>query len=148
MDDDAAGGAIGEPRPGGRTRILGFITAFICLQLVIPVTYYAGDDPADERFSWRMFSMRRAERCQVSVKEHVQSQGQVTQRDLKLSSVIHEGWKSALSRRRTDVIHAFFRWRCSEPDVTQVGLIRRCRDATGNPKEPDRILHRCALPGD
>ena len=148
MDDDAAGGAIGGPERGGRALILGFITAFICLQMVVPATYYAGDNPSDERFSWRMFSMRRAERCQISVQEHVGTPGQVTVRDLHLSSLIHEGWKSAISRRRTDVIQAFFRWRCEEAGVIQIGVIRSCRDATGGAKEPDRLLHRCLSAGD
>ena len=33
-----------------------FIVAVIASQIWLPLSYYLGDDPFDERFAWRMFS--------------------------------------------------------------------------------------------
>jgi hypothetical protein len=146
VDEDGARRPTDPAEGGKRSLAPGFIAIFLGLQLLIPATYYAGADPADERFSWRMFSMRRAERCQLSAEERGGS-ADSRPRTLNLSTLIHEGWKSALSRRRSEVIQAFFLWRCEEPGVFEVSLIRACRGATGQSLEPDRLQHICA-PGE
>lgn len=146
MDEDGAGQQRDGSRGRGRTLILVFITAFIGIQFLIPAAYYARDNQADERFSWRMFSMRRAERCQLSVREQSGPVGAQRTRKIQLSSLIHEGWKSAMARRRSEVIRAFFLWRCQEAQISQVTLTRSCRDATGRPLEPDRLVHVCSPP--
>ena len=136
VDDDVTGDEPGRISPW----IHGFIAVFLVVQVLAPVSYYLGDDPADERFAWRMFSMKRAERCRVIAREGVDDQP----REIPLVQVIHQGWRNAMGRRRLQVIEAFGAWRCEDPQVSSVVVERQCIDAKRRRLPPDILTHPCA----
>lgn len=138
-DESAASDA---PEGLRRRRVLGLAYALLAAQLLVPASYYLGASDADERFAWRMFSNRRAETCKVQATERREGPaGQV--QHLRLSAVMHRAWIHGLSRRRPGIVHKFFSWRCEDPQVSELALIRHCRSATGEPLPTDRIEHRC-----
>lgn len=136
-----------------RRRLIGlFIAGMLTLQIATPASYYLGDQAAmathttyDERFAWRMFSGKRAERCGVQVTEHVRGPDGPRSRTLRLSTVIHKAWENALTRWRPDVIDAFLDLRCAEPEVARVHLSRRCRTAAGQARPADVAERQCPL---
>jgi len=132
----------GVPEPGKtRLRTTAFIAVIVALQTLIPLGYYLGDDPYDERFSWRMFSAVRVVRCRAAVTEKVGEAGSV--RQVPLMTTIHEAWVSTLQRNRAGVIQAFLRRRCEEPDVTEVTLVNHCVNAGGTPIDPIEWARDC-----
>ena len=130
--------------PGRRRRVaLVVVAVSLLVQLVVPANYYIGEASADERFSWRMFSSRRAEKCRVQAFESTGSGGAGPMVKLRLPAIIHQSWINGLSRRRTAIVERFFEWRCDEPGVVEVKLVRHCRDALGETLPLDTIEHRC-----
>ncbi len=131
------------PEGPRRQRIVLLSLAVLVAQLLVPASYYIGERDADERFAWRMFSNRRAETCKVQATERRATDPEGASRRLRLSGLIHRAWIHGLSRRRPGIVDKFFSWRCEEPEVRSITLIRRCRSATGEPMPPDEIEHRC-----
>ncbi|MSP71161.1 MAG: hypothetical protein EXR76_03025 [Myxococcales bacterium] len=87
-----------------------FIAAFLAVQVLLPLRYYAGEDRFDERFAWRMFSNVRVVACQTRFTDA--SDGGAT--PVRASAEIHEVWTSLLNRARRSVIDGFARKWCSE----------------------------------
>ena len=131
----------------GRTRRLAnlFIAATLMVAVGGPATYYMQDDSYDERFAWRMFSGKRAERCAVQVVESREASGRTTRAALPLTRIIHKAWESGLKRLSPDIMSAFFDRRCQEPAVRELRLIRRCRRADGGTKPNDEVQHICPI---
>jgi hypothetical protein len=126
-----------------RRRILVVAALVVAAQMLVPATYYMGESDADERFAWRMFSNRRAESCQVQATERSGEGPAAISRRLRLSGLMHRAWIHGLSRRRPGIVEKFFSWRCEDPAVSQLALIRHCRSATGERLPSDTIEHRC-----
>jgi hypothetical protein len=124
-------------------RVLLVAYVILAAQLLVPASYYLGGSDADERFAWRMFSNRRAESCKVQATERRQDEPPGVAKTLRLSAVMHRAWIHGLSRRRPGIVDKFFSWRCEDPQVSELALIRRCRSATGEPMPTDTIEHRC-----
>ena len=131
------------PEGSRRHRIYAMAIVILSAQMIVPATYYLGDQGADERFAWRMFSNRRAETCKVQATEERASDPVGIKRPLRLSRLIHRAWIHGLSRRRPDIVNTFFSWRCGDPDVRSIALVRHCRNATGEPMPIDMIEHQC-----
>ena len=74
------------------------ILAFVLLQLLLPLAYYARKDPHDERFAWRMFSPMRMARCVPSAT--------IDDVPFNLAGEFHEAWLELASRGRFRVIEA------------------------------------------
>lgn len=142
MSADDGQALLGE-EPKGRRRawVRGFVVGFLLLQALVPLRYYLGDDPYDERFSWRMFSAVRVIECNTGVREMVGEPPRP--RAIQLMKVIHEAWVTALRRNREDVIRAFLARRCHEEDVREVVLVNQCVDARGERLEPMRWRRDC-----
>jgi hypothetical protein len=110
----------------------------VALQLAIPASYYLGrDDPDDERFAWRMFSVVRLKRCEVSASE---SDASGLRRPIEISSSLHASWVRSLERGRGSVIEHFLALRCAQRGVAASALERRCASASGHPL-PSAIYH-------
>lgn len=130
-----------EPKGRRRAWVRGLVVGLLLLQAVIPLRYYLGDDPYDERFSWRMFSAVRVIRCNTGVQERVGDARRP--RPVHLMKVIHEAWVTTLRRNREEVIRAFLARRCREEDVREVTLVSQCVDARGQRMEPMRWQRDC-----
>ena len=128
------------PRPGRPRRL---IAAVVLVSIATPASYYARGDTYDERFAWRMFSGKRAERCSVQVLETRRSAGRSQRTVLPLTRIIHKAWESGLKRLRPDIVNHFFDNRCEDPAVEALDLVRRCRHADGRAKPNDELHHAC-----
>ena len=120
------------------------IAGVLVSQIWLPLSYYLGDDPFDERFSWRMFSPVRMARCQVSATDH--SAGQAER--IRLGSKIHVVWVNLLKRARPSVIEAVSEKLCAdtktpapdirlsivctEPNAVTLGVCLNPRDDDGD----------------
>jgi hypothetical protein len=122
----------GEPDARWKPRVRIFLGVFLLLQALIPLRYYLGDDPYDERFSWRMFSAVRVHRCRVMAAETIGG----APRQIALSREIHRAWINTLSRNRDAVTRKFLRSRCEGEGVSEVRVTNNCVDPDGNRVDP------------
>ena len=83
------------------------IIAFLGVNIGMPLRYYFGDEPYDERFAWRMFSPVRMLRCEVDL---FGADG----RELRQSKLMHVVWMNLLKRARLQVLEAFARKYCAD----------------------------------
>ncbi|MEE2787063.1 MAG: hypothetical protein VX589_06960 [Myxococcota bacterium] len=97
-----------------------FIALFVVVQLALPLSYYLGNNPFDERFAWRMFSPVRLASCTVQAFEV--SNGQ--RRTIRLSKEIHQVWINLLRRARPDVIREVSRFLCEARSDTEKADVR------------------------
>ncbi len=130
----------GEPESGRRGPIRAFVIGVLLLQIAGPLSYYLGDDPYDERFSWRMFSEVRVRSCEVTVSETV---GGAT-RPVELRTAIHGAWIETLRRNRRAAIRALLRRRCDDDRTTAVHLENRCTSPGGRRLAPAEWSIECA----
>ena len=121
------------------------ILTTLILSIGVPASYYLGEESYDERFAWRMFSGKRAERCRVQVVETRVDEGQKTRVRLPLTRIIHKAWESGLRRLRPDIMEAFFAARCKESATQELLLIRQCVRADGSKKDNDEVRHSCPI---
>ena len=132
--DDAPVGA-------ARKRVVRFVVVLLLLQLVVPLSYYLQTgDPYDERFAWRMFSAVRLHSCRTTANERVGE----SEREIQLSSTLHQAWVNHLSRNRRDVVLAFLEARCDEEGVREVSVRNECTAPDGEPIEPQVYRRECA----
>ena len=94
---------------GGHSRVSLFIATFVAIQIAIPLAYYLGSNPYDERFAWRMFSPTRLAGCDV--KAYRVDAGQRQQ--IRLRREIHVVWYNLLKRARPAVIDAVGKKLCA-----------------------------------
>jgi hypothetical protein len=116
----------------GRSRALGgnlLIAAFLLFQIAMPLRYYLGGRGSDERFSWRMFSSVRMQRCDVQVYETTAEGGE---QQLKLARELQVAWIGMLERNRPQVVEKLLRRRCAAPGVRSVRYARACKDTDGS----------------
>jgi hypothetical protein len=128
-ETDPEGGSDASARPRRAANV--FIALFLLYQLAMPLSYYLGDGGYDERFSWRMFSTLRLQRCDVAVQERIGGEGG-TLRQVPLVQELQVAWINMLKRYRTDVVQKFMASRCRGDDVYEVRYVRRCADTDGS----------------
>lgn len=138
--------AVGEGRKRSRGRIASdvFIAAFLIVQLALPLRYYLGGGGADERFSWRMFSSVRMQRCDVVVDDIVDRNGARVPRKVDLRATIHGAWINILERYRSAVVEKMLRRRCAIPGVHAARYTRNCKNTDGSKQRPVRVEMDCA----
>jgi hypothetical protein len=132
-----------RPEPRRRGWINGFIAGWLLLQIGVPASYYLSDRSSDERFSWRMFSSVRLQRCTVDVAEILHTESGELRRPLALEPVLHAAWIHMLKRHRPAVVHRFLATRCAAPDVIGAVYQRRCVQPNGEALAPERVMLRC-----
>ena len=93
---------------------------FFSAQMWAAGSYYWGDYPWDERFSWRMFSTVRSLSCQVQMWESSE-QGQLCPdgqtahcTQVRLSSRYHMVWVNLLKRGRRQVLEKLAQQECTQ----------------------------------
>ena len=115
------------PLPSGknRTRSRVFITAFVVLQFLVPLTYLLRDDATDERFTWRSLSASDAPECEARVTvEHPDGEREL----VELESALHEDWVDYVRLGRQSVVDAFLQQQCGGRDISSVEVVTRCSD--------------------
>lgn len=96
-----------------------FIAAFVLIQLLLPLHYYAARrDPHDERFAWRMFSPMRMATCTPTFL--------VGGKPTALGATFHEAWIELARRGRFVVIEAMAARLCARHPGTEVRVSLDC----------------------
>jgi len=117
-----------HPSPKNRRRSGVFIGGFILLQFLIPLTYLAREDTADDRFTWRSFSGPDEPVCETSASlETIDGRRE----ELALKRWNHRDWVDYVGRNRRVVVEAFLQKQCEAEGVLEVELINRCGDDRG-----------------
>jgi len=102
----------------------GLIVAFVAVQLLAPLHYYAlRRDRNDERFAWRMFSPKRMMTCEPTFL--------VGGEKAKLAGIFHEGWIELAKRGRFAVLEEMGAQLCRDNPGKDVRLDLQCRHVDG-----------------
>jgi hypothetical protein len=126
------------------------IAAFLLFQLIMPLRYYLGGGGTDERFSWRMFSSVRMQKCDVRVDDILPGTAPALRggasvkgerRKVDLEATLQIAWVGMLERNRPAVVEKFLARRCQEPDVGAVRYRRTCQETDGS-RTPPLVLER------
>ena len=107
---------------------LAFIGLFLLYQIAMPLTYYLGGRGPDERFSWRMFSSVRMQKCSVRVDETVGGEA----RSVDLDREVQVAWVGMLERYRPAVVEKLLQRRCERAQASEVRYVRRCVETDGS----------------
>jgi len=108
------------------------IHLILCALLAIPLHYYTlNDDKRDERFSWRMFSPVRSERCGT--------QFFVDDLKVRASQHFHNAWVGIAQRGRKQVILKMAQTLCHKFPGKSVGVRIQC-EQTPNSTVRNRAL--------
>jgi hypothetical protein len=127
-----------KPQLRSRARVASdlFIAGFLLTQLALPLRYYLGGGGADERFSWRMFSSVRMQRCEVDVDDIVEREGQRVPRRVDLRATIHGAWVNILERYRPAAVEKMLQRRCALSEVRRARYTRHCKNPDGSKQPP------------
>lgn len=122
-----------EPPPAGpsgksRRRSTAFIAGFVLLQFLVPLTYLAREDAADERFTWRSFSEAAAPACETSASLE---RDDGTREAISIEKLIHQDWMAHLAQGRRAVVDALLQQQCEADGVLSVELVNRCDGERG-----------------
>jgi hypothetical protein len=127
-----SGDAFASP-PAGPARVIisVFIISWLLWQLAVPLSYYLGGDPEEERFTWRMFSgvWLLHKNCSVSVTEFRSQPGGGTRPvgQINLNRTLHREWVYQLTKNRRSVVEKFLRTRCQgDPSLAALEFVRAC----------------------
>jgi hypothetical protein len=107
---------------------LAFIGLFLLFQIAMPLTYYLGGRGPDERFSWRMFSSVRMQKCSVRVDETAAGE----ERAVDLDREVQVAWVGMLERYRPAVVEKLLQRRCERAQASEVRFVRRCVETDGS----------------
>jgi hypothetical protein len=124
---------------GSRTLANALIVAFLLFQVATPLRYYLGGRGPDERFSWRMFSTVRMQRCRVKVIETVGGEEQ----QLNLQKELQVAWSNMLERYRRPVVDKLLARRCAKVEASSVVFTRSCTDTDGSELPDDVVSLDC-----
>jgi len=126
---------------GSRINIL--VVVILLAQLLLPLRYYLGfAEGDDERFSWRMFSTVRLQRCEMTISD--QHAGSDVLVPVQLKPILQVAWISVLQRYRPSVVEAFLRFRCEGEGMAAAHYERRCVAPDGTSVPPNVLEMDCA----
>lgn len=123
-------------------RVALLVALWVAFQVALPLRYYFREDPYDERFSWRMFSAVRMQRCTLSVFERVDG----AEREIDLDRTIHVAWINMLRRNRAAVIDRFLDFACRRGGE-RVRFSNRCVEPDGEAAPPVVVTRVCKRSG-
>lgn len=117
-----------QPSGKARRRSSAFIAAFVLLQFLVPLTYLAREDTADERFTWRSLAEAAAPACETSAS--LEREGGEREA-IALEKLIHHDWMAYLAQGRRAVVDALLQKQCEADGVLSAKLVNRCGDKRG-----------------
>ena len=143
------------PMSRGTAQIPTLVTVFVVIQVVLPLTYYFGNDVFDERFAWRMFSPVRMARCALEVYLYDEPQP----KQVRLGKRFHVAWVNLAKRARPAVVDGMVKalcethndirinLSCEAPESSRIGICIDSQDRDGD-GIPDGYARRlgCNLP--
>jgi hypothetical protein len=115
------------------------IAAFLLFQIAMPLRYYLRGGGTDERFSWRMFSSIRMQKCDMSVRETADGQ----ERKVDIDRAVQVAWVGMLERDRPAVVEKFLARRCAIEGVSSVHYHRACQETNGSWSQPLDLVMDC-----
>ena len=139
------------PHPTGKTRQRSalFITFFVALQFLIPLTYLVREDASDERFTWRSLAEPDPAPCE-SYAELIRADG--ARENVPLQALVNEEWVRYVQRGRRAVVDALLVEQCEAEGVDRDELVNRCEGESGTRRysrpcggEPTRTARRAAV---
>ena len=136
--------------PTGRARMWRntVIVLFLLYQVIMPLRYYLGDEEADERFSWRMFSSVNRRICEVVAYETVEVDGQIVERSLDLEAHLQIFWVNILRRyHQPDLVRKILKLRCEQVPIRKIRFDRTCTEVDGSSADPYRMVLDCRSDG-
>jgi hypothetical protein len=141
MSTPAANAEATAPAPATRSRALrnAAIAGFLLYQIVMPLRYYLGGGGTDERFSWRMFSSIRMQKCDFSVRETAGGK----EHKVDIGAALQIAWIGMLERNRPAVVEKVLVRRCAEPGVSAVRYERKCQETDGSWSAPFELDRDC-----
>jgi hypothetical protein len=120
------------PAPrGGRAARAAIIAIFLASQIALPIRYYLGNQPDDERFAWRMFSSLAMRNCVLTVEESTFLAGVADKRVLNLNTAVQARWIGVLETNHPRTVDKFLKRRCLLPEVRSVRIERLCFETDG-----------------
>lgn len=120
-----------------RRWINAFIGCWLLVQIVLPVSYYLGKDPTDERFSWRMFSARRMQPCEWSLS--TRATPGASWQVVPLERYAHNAWADRLMRGQRGVVDRFLERLCADSSVSESRYSLSCRPLDGAPEQEETV---------
>jgi hypothetical protein len=130
--------------PRSRSLANALIAAVLLYEIVMPLRYYLGGGGSDERFSWRMFSTVRMQKCSVVVDETAELDGTKQLRPVDLHQALQIAWIGMLERNRPPVVDKLLQRRCEDKQVREAHYHRTCTDTDGTSLPPLEITRDCA----
>lgn len=120
------------------------VAAFLLFQIIMPASYYLSGGGDDERFSWRMFSAVRLQRCRVQVGE-LRADSPGVEQPVDLVQDVQVAWINLLKRNRHAVVERYLERRCTgmSREVTEVRLRRDCVKPDGSVLPTQRLSMDC-----
>ncbi len=104
--------------------------------ILSPMHYYAcNGDKRDERFTWRMFSPTRVQKC--SAQFFVAD----APRPIRAATVFHNAWVGVAHRGRKQVIEAMATKLCELNPETSVRVRVQCEQSPGAAAKDKRLLY-------
>lgn len=120
------------------------IAIALLYQVAMPLRYYLGERGTDERFSWRMFSTVRMQKCSVQVFETIEDDGAEKRQRVDLTKMLQIAWLGMLERYRPQVVEKVLSRRCAAPSVKHAHYVRNCSDTDGKALPELRLSRDCA----
>lgn len=124
------------PSPRRRPWIAFAIAAFLISQIVIPLSYYLGDEPTSERFAWRMFSSIDLSTWKTEISAVVEENGQLVVRDVPLRAILQESHWKMVERGQLDVVEPLMQKLIRQEGVREVRYVARGFLPSGEPLRP------------
>jgi len=135
------------PEGSVRRRTEWFILLFLIVHLLIPLRWYVGRSvgaEVDERFCWRMFSAVSMQRCQISLWETVESEGQLRERPLPFPTIVSPAWNEHLIKyHQPAVVEKLLREHCRKTSARKVLYHRVGTWSDGSPVEVYQRTVQC-----
>ena len=130
---------LNSPPPRTRRVIINLAAAvFLCSQVAIPVSYYLGDEPTSERFSWRMFSSIDLSTWDARVTAVIEDNGELVERPVPLAATLQETNVKIIQEAQLDVVEPLMRRISKTPGVHEVRFEARRTAPRGKSLPPIR----------
>ena len=139
MSMNSADSNITEPSPARRKWIAVGILTFLAVQIAVPLSYYLGDEPTSERFSWRMFSSVDLSTWDTKVVALVEQNGLLVETEVPIRASLQESYVKSVQRAQFDIVEPFLRKLTEQRGVREVHFEAQGKFPSGKLMAPIRL---------